>query len=104
MTHPLFERKHLEALLVARTLLDPTFADDVDETRLSQSANALLDYIDYSPILARNALDAGAADEYQLQLAKRAKQLTAEELAYFEPQTLVALVNKLPAIGARRVA
>lgn len=104
MTHPLLERKHLEALLVARTLLDPVFADDVDTERLSPAAHALLEHIAESPILARNALDAGARDEYQHRLAKRALQLTTEELAYYEPRTLIALVNQLPPIGARRVA
>ena len=104
MTHPLLERAHLEALLVARTLLDPAFADDVEVARLSPAANALLDYILEAPVLARNALDAGACDDYQLRLATRATRLTTEELAYFEPTTLVALVNQLPAIGARSVA
>lgn len=103
-TSPQLQRAHLEALLVARTLLDPAFADDVFEDRLSPAALALLDYVAESPILARSALDAGARDEYQHRLAIRAMRLTTEELAYFEPTTLVALVNQLPELGAVRRA
>lgn len=104
MAHPKLERGHLEALLVARTLLDAAFADDVFSECLSPAALALLDYVVTDPILASNCLTYGARDDYQRRLAERVDRLTVPDLLFFDPATLVALVNQLPPIGARRAA
>lgn len=95
-------RPHLEALLVARAVLDPAFADDVEECRLSPAATALLDWCAEHPPAMRGAIVGAPRDEYQLRLVKRVLALTLEELAFFSGETLVALVNLLPIIGAER--
>lgn len=104
MTHPLEERKHLEAVLVGRRRLDPAFGDGVVAECLSPAAIALLDFIAEEPMIAHLALEAGAFDEYQQRLARRAAALTCDELSFFEESELVAMINRLPAIGRRRWA
>lgn len=96
MTHPLLTRPHLEALLVARVLLDPATAIGVDRARLSPAANALLDYAVEENTAARAALQLAATDEYQLRLADRVDRMTLEDLRFFPITTLIELVNQLP--------
>jgi hypothetical protein len=64
-THPMLERKHLEALLVARVALEQDIADDVDAARLSPAAIALLEEIAEWPRIAAEILEHLGNDEYQ---------------------------------------
>jgi hypothetical protein len=102
VTAPVLSRAHLEALVVALALLNPALADGVDYERLSPAAAALLDFVVDENTAARACLHLGAADEYQARLATRTDQLTLEELRFFPAATLVALVNTLPVLGAKR--
>lgn len=102
MTHPQLTRAHLEALLVALALLNPALGDGVDIERLSAAAAALLDFVTEDNTTARACLHLGADDEYQARLVTRVDQLTLEELRFFPAATVVALVNTLPLLGAKR--
>ena len=99
MTYPVLARPHLEALLVARVLLDPELADHVDDTRLSPAAQQLVDFAADENTAARVTLWLGVTDEFQARLAKRVDALTLEELRYHPTATLVALINQLPQLG-----
>lgn len=102
MTRPELTRAHLEALVVALALLNPALADGVDVERLSSAAAALLEFVTERNTTARACLHLGAEDEYQARLATRVGQLTLEELCFFPAASLVALVNTLPLLGAKR--
>lgn len=100
MTHPVLARPHLEALLVARVLLDPELADHVDDTRLSPAAQQLVAFAAEDNTAARATLWLGVADEFQARLVRRVDALTLEELRYYPTATLVALINQLPHLAA----
>jgi hypothetical protein len=102
VTHPVLSRAHLEAVLVALALLNPALADGVDVERLSAAAAGLLAFVTDDNTTARACLHLGAEDEYQARLATRVDQLTLEELRFFPALTVVALVNTLPVLGAKR--
>jgi hypothetical protein len=109
VSHPTLTRVHLEAVLIARAVLDPAVADDVDETRLSPAALALLHYAADDNVSARASVLAGAVDEFSARLAQRVERLTIADLTFWPLSVQVALVNQLPRLGtrptvARRVA
>lgn len=99
MTHPLLTRAHLEAVLVARVLLDPGLIECVDRSRLSPAADALCAYAAEENAGARVALQLAVEDEYQARLATRVDRLTFEELRWYPAATLVELVNQLPQLA-----
>lgn len=105
----LHSRAHLEALLIAFVLLDPDLLLAVDASRLSPAAVALVSFAADDNTAARASLGFAITDEYQSRLALRVDALTFEELRYYPMDTLLGLVNALPALAvrgrtARRVA
>jgi hypothetical protein len=95
-------RAHLEALTLAYVLQDPDVADALDFPRLSPAAAALIEFaVDYNE-LARAEIGLRVNDQFRARLARRMLALTVEQLCYFPRDTVVALVNALPVIGAER--
>jgi hypothetical protein len=95
-------RAHLEALALAYVLQDPGVAEALEFQRLSPSAAALIAFAADENTLARAAIGLVVSDAFRARLAKRAFALTIEELLFFPRDTVVALVNALPVVGAER--
>lgn len=95
MTHPQLERKHLEALVVARAIVAPDPAEileRLDRAIVSPAVFALVEQLldDSDPVVWFRTK--GQAD-----LAARAESLSLRELLEYPLETLLGLVNGLPA-------
>lgn len=112
MSHPLLERAHLEAVLLARVLLDPELAGAVALDRLSPAALTLLLAAVQDPAgaggagLLAVAVPSGdrTQDAFVVRLAKRVEALSLLDLTFYPRETLLALVNRLPVLHADRDA
>ena len=109
MSHPAMTRAHLEALLVGHVAVRhdwaPTVLARVDRDRLSPAAWALLEQI------ARPIPDGGArpgdvrtATEGQTRLADRVEAVMLGDLFLWPLETVLGLVNQLPARPVRTPA
>ena len=107
MTHPLLARAHLEALLLARVVLDPTFGEMVDPARLSPAAQLLLDAAMALPatagaaglLAAAEPTDCAESNRFVVRLVQRVERLALLEITYFPAHVLAGLVNALPVLG-----
>jgi hypothetical protein len=111
LTHPALTRAHLEAVLIARVLLDPALADDVELDRLSPAALKLVFAAVGNAELAGGAggllavaepSGDPAADAFVVRLADRVEALTLLDLTLFSRALLLALVHTLPPLHADR--
>lgn len=107
MTHPALTRAHLEALLIARVLLDPSLAECVDDARLSPSAQRLMDAVLDTPhiagaaglLAATDPTDDPVANSFIVRLAKRVESLALRDVAVCSIDELVGHINRLPRLG-----
>lgn len=109
MTHPAITRAHLEATLVAlaavRQDLAPEIATRVDRDRLSVAAWALLEQLAYpTPDFGRQPGHIHTGTDAQVTLADRVEAITVGELFFWELDTLLAFVNKLPSRARARTS
>lgn len=107
MTPLPFTRTYLEAVLIARVVLDPTIAARFDVECLSPAAATLFDGVLDEPTAAQYCLLATVepsgnadADRFVVKLARRVEALTLPEITFHPRDTLVALINSLPRLGA----
>ena len=102
--HPYARRAHLEAILLARVMLDPSLEAFIDRRVLSPAADLLLDAALDDPevclgsgLLCRTRPPANDdAKRFCVRLAKRVDQLSLREIGFFSLLALLAFVNSLP--------
>lgn len=110
--HPYARRAHLEAVLLARVMLDPAIADYIDRRCLSPAADRLFEAAISDPdiclgsgLLCRTTPPSDAdGKRFCIRLAERVEKLSLREIGFFSVLALIAFVNSLPRMRGGRAA